>query len=125
MPRYPDKSWKQNQLNKLECADSETKISRAIYDRWQGHSSGVFKAMKIPFVPKLADSLSYNNGLFASLIPGVADDPTNAAFRKRVVSLVLTEGFQFADKDDNDATKAISDDSFQRNYDEITDILDD
>ena len=102
MPRYPDKSWKQNQLNKLKAEDGKAVITLHIHDRWNGHSDGVFKAMKIAFVPKLADSLVFTNGSFAPLVAGMAQDfVTTTAFRKQVVALTVAEGFTFLDPADN------------------------
>ena len=102
MPRYPDKSWKQNQLNKLKAEDGEAVITQHIYDRWNGHSDGVFKAMKIAFVPKLADSLVFTNGSFAPLVAGLAQDfVATTAFRKQVVALTVAEEFTFLDPADN------------------------
>ena len=120
--RYPDKNWKQNQLNKLKPEDGETTITRAVFDRWEGHSDGVFKAMKIAFFPRMATNLQYANGTFSPLVAGTAQDfVTTTAFRKQVVTLAVAAGFTFADPADNGAP--IDDARFARNYEEIIDIL--
>ena len=123
---YADKSWKQNRFPELKPADGETAITRSAYDRWDGNTAGVFKAMKIPFVRPLADTLPFNDGKFQPLIPGTsADDVTQATFKKHVITMCCTAGHRFKNKDDNDPALSIDDSRFERNYEELTDIFDD
>ena len=124
MSRYPDKSWKQNHLNKLEVEDGDSTITRSVYDRWEGHGIGVFKAMKIAFVPRMALALEYINGTFSPIVAGTLVDATNTqAFKQQVVALAVATGFTFLDPQDNAHLIAAA--QFQRNFDEIIDIFDD
>ena len=96
MKRYPDKSWKKNQLSKLKAEDCETIITQPIYDCWNGHSNGVFKAMKIAFIPIMADNLVFTNRSFASLVINTVQDfTTTTNFCKQVVALSVATGFTF------------------------------
>ena len=95
MSRYTDKSWKQNQLNKLKPEDGESSITRSVFDRWEGHSDGVFRAMKIAFFPRMAANLVFTNGRFMPIVAGLAQDfVTTTAFRKEVVTLAVKANFK-------------------------------
>jgi hypothetical protein len=122
--RYPDKSWRQNQLSKLVPEEGASSITRSIYDRWDRQTGNVFKAMKIGFVPKMAQNLEFDNGRFGAIITATpVDDPTTPAFKKRVCKLAVDAGYQFADPQDTAHPQA--DVRYVRNYAEITEILDD
>ena len=44
-------------MNKLEAEDGDNTITRSVYNQWEGHGIGVFKAMKISFVQRMALAL--------------------------------------------------------------------
>jgi len=124
---YADKSWKQNQFPELKPAAGELRLTRIVYDRWDGDVAGVLKAMKIDFIRPLADSLPFAEGKFGPIDPaaGSEDNPSDKSFQKQVITMCRKAGHKYKDKEDNDSVKCISDERYERNYEELTEIFND
>ena len=123
---YTDKSWKQNRFPQLKCADGETTVSRQTYDRWDGDTEGVLKAMKISFVLKFANSLTFDEGIFLPIVAGtIGDMPATDEFKDAIIGLSMTMGHRFKNPAITSLTEATADAAREDCFEELTDIFDD